>query len=102
MQSNTSWARVALWGVLGFPVLIGQADVAMGQQRLVTSGSSSSLAACLTTVQQQVPQTVTTPAPTCTFTPQVPNPSFPSPGQPACIPGLTTITVQPGITRPAD
>ena len=43
MQSNKSWARVALWGVLGFPVLIGQADVAMAQQRLVTSGSSSSL-----------------------------------------------------------
>ena len=58
MQSNTSWARVALWGVLGFPVLIGQADVAMAQQRLVTSGSSSSLAACVATVQQQVSQQV--------------------------------------------
>ena len=53
MQSNTSWARVALWGVLGFPALIGQADVAMAQQRLVTTGNTSSLAACVATVQQQ-------------------------------------------------
>ena len=70
MQNNRPWARVALWGVLGFPALIGQADVAMGQQRLVTSGSSSSLAACLTTVQQQVPvqQQVTTPAQACPIT----------------------------------
>ena len=70
MQSNRPWARVALWGVLGFPALIGQADVAMAQQRLVTSGSSSSLAACVATVQQQVSQQqqVTTPAQACPIT----------------------------------
>src|SRR4051794_35039279 len=74
MQNNTLWARVALWGMLGFPALIGQADVAMAEPRLVTSGSSSNLGACLssqsntstststTTIQQQVFQNVPSPA----------------------------------------
>src|SRR5262245_30099337 len=45
MQSKKLWVRVALWGALGFPALIGQADVALAQ-RLVTTGNTSSLGAC--------------------------------------------------------
>ena len=81
MQSKTLWARVALWGLLGFPGLIAQTDVAIGQ-RLVTTSTTSSLGACVTTVSQPI-----TPIPLGCPGNQVCSPTIPG-GTPNCIPTL--------------
>ena len=79
MQSNTSWARVALWGVLGFPVLIGQADVAVAQQRLVTLSTTVQSVDNTQNRQQLVEQYNTL---TVKVIQQNPEATLPPPGEP--------------------